>query len=191
MIALYLYAVEHLDIQSITHKYLIRGHTQNEGDTVHSIIEKTLTRAKKSGPIYVPEQYISLIRNAKKKGNPLQVNEMSFENFFDFKALFDDIAPRIAKDKKGNVFKLQDVKLLQFKKGSDIFSYKTSYKELEWAEVEFKSRKSRSSNTHAITLKPAYSRKIALTDNKLRDLNTLCENNLIPSFYRAFYNSLQ
>lgn len=88
-------------------------------------------RAKKSGLIYVSEQYISLIRNSKKKGNPLQVNEMSFENFFDFKALFDDIASKIAKDKKGNAFKLQDVKLLQFKKRSDLFFYKTSYKELE------------------------------------------------------------
>lgn len=121
MIALYLYAVEHLDIKPIPHKYLIRGHNQNEGDAVHSIIEKSLTRAKKSGLIYVPEQYISLIRNSKKKENPLQVNEMSFESFFDFKALFEDIAPKIAKDKKGNAFKLQDVKLLQFKKGSDLF----------------------------------------------------------------------
>ena len=191
MIALYLYAVEDLDIQSITHKYLIRGHMQNEGDAVHSIIERSLTRAKKSGPIYVPDQYVSLIRNAKKKGNPLHVDEMSFEDFYDFKALYDEIVPKLAKNTNGDDFKLQDVKLLQFQKGNDKFFYKTSYKQIEWNEVEFKSRKSRSSITSAITLKPAYSRKIALTDNKLRDLNTLCVNNLIPKFYRAFYDSLK
>ena len=75
---MYLYAVQRLDIQSISHKYFIRGHTQNEGDAVHSIIERSLRSAKKSGPIYVPDQYISIIRNAKKKGEPLHLREMGF-----------------------------------------------------------------------------------------------------------------
>lgn len=64
---MYLYAVENYRINSITHKYLSRGHSQNEGDAVHSVIEKSLKKLKKSGPIYVPEQYVFLIRNAKKK----------------------------------------------------------------------------------------------------------------------------
>lgn len=116
---------------------------------------------------------------------------MSFEDFYDFKALYDEIVPKLAKNTNGDDFKLQDVKLLQFQKGNDTFFYKTSYKQIEWNEVEFKSRKSRSSITSAITLKPAYSSKIALTDNKLRDLNVLCVNNLIPKFYRVFYDSLK
>lgn len=40
MIALYLNAVIHLNVKSITHKYLIKGHTQNEGDSAHSLIER-------------------------------------------------------------------------------------------------------------------------------------------------------
>ena len=64
---MYLYAVTTLNINSIIHKFLIRGHTQNEGDAAHSVIEKNIKRAKKSGPIYVPDQYVSLIRTAKKK----------------------------------------------------------------------------------------------------------------------------
>lgn len=191
MIALYLYAVEHLEIQSITHKYLIRGHTQNEGDAIHSIIEKSVTRAKKSGPIYVPDQYVSLIRNAKKRGNPLQVKELSFEDFYDLKALHDVISPKLAKNTNGDAFKLQEVKVLQFQKGNEIFFYKTSYKQIEWNEVQFKGRKSKSPSSVKISLKPAYSAKIALSDNKLRDLNNLCEDNLIPRFYKAFYDSLK
>lgn len=117
---------------------------------------------------------------------------MSFEDFYDFKALYDGIVPKLAKNTKGDHFKLHDVKILQFQKGNDKFFYKTSYKQIEWNEVEFKNRKSRSSITSsAITLKPAYSGKMALTDNKLRDLNTLCVNNLIPKFYRPFYDSLK
>lgn len=55
------------NIKSINHKYLIRGHTQNEGNAVHSIIKKAIKNSKKSGSIYVPEQYVSLIRNAMKR----------------------------------------------------------------------------------------------------------------------------
>jgi hypothetical protein len=56
VLCLYYYAGSILPIKSITHKFLIRGHMQNEVDVVHSIIEKNIRRAKKSGPIYSPDQ---------------------------------------------------------------------------------------------------------------------------------------
>lgn len=64
--AMFFYAKNTLAIKSITHKFLIRGHTQNKADSVHSVIEKNIKRAKKAGPIYCPAEYISLMRNAKK-----------------------------------------------------------------------------------------------------------------------------
>ncbi|KAB0801044.1 hypothetical protein PPYR_05398 [Photinus pyralis] len=109
-IGMYLYAVEKFNINSITHKYLVRGHTQNEGDAVHSIIERSVKKAKKSGPIYVPDQYVSIIRNTKKKGNPLQVKELSFGDFFDLKALFEEMGINISKNTDRQDFKINDVK---------------------------------------------------------------------------------
>lgn len=44
MIGMYSYAVENYQISSITYTYLIRGLTQNEGDAVHSDIEKIKTK---------------------------------------------------------------------------------------------------------------------------------------------------
>jgi len=44
-------------INSITHKFLIKGHTQNEGVSIHSVTEKTVSRTLKGGPIYTPDQY--------------------------------------------------------------------------------------------------------------------------------------
>ncbi|KAM3960074.1 uncharacterized protein ACR2FA_005875 [Aphomia sociella] len=44
IVALYLYAVTHLNIKSITHKFLVKGHTQNEGDNIHSLIEKEIKK---------------------------------------------------------------------------------------------------------------------------------------------------
>lgn len=173
MIAAYLYAVEAFNINSITHKYLVRGHTQNEGDAVHSIIEKAVKKAKNSGPIYVPEQYVSLIRNSKKKGNPLAVTEMSFTDFFDLKALHGEISPSLLKNTDGREFKISEVKLLQFQKGSNVFNYKLSYKQQEWENVEFKPKKRRVSEVKSIKdiiKTPAYTKKIQLTDNKKKKI---------------------
>lgn len=192
---MYLYAVQYLDVHAITHKYLIRGHTQNEGDAIHSIIEKAVNRAKKSGPVYVPDQYVSLIRNAKKRGKPLQVKELGYEDFMDFKELHRELGVNFAKDTSGNLFKVSDVKVFRFEKGSDKFFYKTSYKQEQWLEVLFKAGRKRRSSTQesqskGITLKPVYESKITLPDNKKRDLISLCDSNIVPNYYKGFYQAL-
>lgn len=70
LISMYLYAVTNYDhLNSITHKYLITRHSQNEGDSAHSLIERAIKRSLKSGPIYVPDQYVSVIRTVKKMEN--------------------------------------------------------------------------------------------------------------------------
>ncbi|KAL4720779.1 hypothetical protein ACJJTC_017586 [Scirpophaga incertulas] len=67
LIAVYIFAVYNNDfINSICHKFLIKGHTQNEGDSVHSVIERQIQRSLKSGAIYTPDQYTQIIRSAKK-----------------------------------------------------------------------------------------------------------------------------
>lgn len=82
VIAMYLYAVAKLDfIKSITHKYLITGHTQNEGDNIHSVIEKQIKLALKSGPIFVPDQYTTLIKTAKKMVLPTRCMNLLMKIF--------------------------------------------------------------------------------------------------------------
>jgi hypothetical protein len=165
-------------------------HTQNEGDTIHSIIERTLKRIKLSGPIYVPDQYISHIRNAKKKSEPLHIREM-----IDIKALYDEMALNITKNTKGDVFKMSEIQLLRFEKNSRVFWYKNHYKEKEWCEVAFKERKIRSSDVvhkpQCIHLKPAYAKKLTISENKLRDFNSLLDSHMIRHFYKSFYDSLK
>ena len=39
--------------ENLTHKFLIKGHTQNEGDSVHSLIERKTKQALKSGPVLI------------------------------------------------------------------------------------------------------------------------------------------
>ncbi|CAH1102181.1 unnamed protein product [Psylliodes chrysocephalus] len=76
IIAISLHAVKTLKIKAIKHKFLICDHTQNEGDAAHCVNEKEIKKSLKSGPIVIPQQYVTIIRTAKKRGNPYQVNEM-------------------------------------------------------------------------------------------------------------------
>lgn len=73
MLAMFMYALSHMNnINSIHQKFLITGHTQHEGDSVHSVIERNIDRNLKFGPIYTTDQYVQTIRSAKKNRTTLQ-----------------------------------------------------------------------------------------------------------------------
>lgn len=192
---MYLYAVSALRIKSVTHKFLVRGHTQNEGDTAHSVIEKAIKKSRKSGPIYVPDQYIQIIRSAKKTGNPFIIKELNYEDFYDLKKLADEIGLNTGKDIVGNTIKTSDIRMIQFRSNSTTFSYKTKYEE-DWIQAEIRTKKARSTrheNSKEIKdlkLAAAYTSKIDISQNKKKDLQELIQKNIIPRFYSGFYESV-
>jgi len=53
---------------------------------MHAVIENS----KKLKIIYVPDQWIALVRCAKIYGNPYLVYELSYEDFLDFKLLVEN-----------------------------------------------------------------------------------------------------
>ncbi|KAL4113155.1 hypothetical protein QTP88_016831 [Uroleucon formosanum] len=85
-----MYATMRLEIPSITRKFLVCGHSQNEGDAMHACIEKQKKRVLKSGPIYIPDQWILVISLAR-KGVPYIVNQMTTTDMLDFKNLSTQI----------------------------------------------------------------------------------------------------
>lgn len=135
-----LYAVETLKIGSITHKFLIRGHTQNEGDNAHSIIERAIKKSKKSGPIYVPGQYVQIIRDAKKTGDKFIVKELNYDDFYNLKKLNEEIGLNIDTNIHRENIKTSDIKMIQFKKGAETYSYKSKYEE-DWIDVAIKKKR--------------------------------------------------
>ncbi|KAK5648032.1 hypothetical protein RI129_002924 [Pyrocoelia pectoralis] len=70
VVSMYLYAMCNTEVNSIVHKFLTVGHTQNEGDSMHSVIERQKKRALKSEPIFVPSQWPPLMKTAIKEGRP-------------------------------------------------------------------------------------------------------------------------
>lgn len=188
MMLMYLYAVQRLKIGTITHKFLIKGHTQNEGDSVHSVIEKSVTRALKSGPIYVPSQFITLIQNAKRKGKPYQVTEMSFDDFFDIKDLSDQFVN--INSRQTESFKINEVKIMRVTKDNPgtIF-YKNSYAEEQYKELIVKTKRT-AQNLTSFQFCPVYKGPLPLSENKKSALLELLKAKHIKKFYADFYNSI-
>lgn len=180
MLALYLYAVRHYPIESITHKFLIKGHTQNEGDSAHSLIERQINRLRKGGPIFVPETLITAIRSAKKTGQPFTVHEMQYDDFKNVKSLATQMGAINVKD-----LKLSDAKVLRFEKQSPTsMSMKHSYNE-QFKTVELIKKPKIVTN-----LLQCYTGKIFLSESKKKDLKELCQKGVIPRSYEYFYKTI-
>ena len=59
------YCFQKFSIQSVEHSYLEKGHTQNEGDSVHATIEYS----SRNTPVYTTGQWAAVVRTARRAGN--------------------------------------------------------------------------------------------------------------------------
>ena len=189
LLSAYAYAVFKMGVKSITHKFLIRGHSQNEGDSVHSVIEKQIKRHVRSGPIYTPQQYSTLIRTAKKTGQPYKVQEMTHEKFYDLKALQEEWGNNFNLDDDRNQVKWHDIKMIRVEKESPgAFFYKTSYADTNFKKtIVRKKRSRRNTEEFSMGLIQAYTMKNPLTDAKKKDIKELIDKNIIPKIYYDSY----
>lgn len=136
LLSMYFYAIHKYNLRSITHKYLIQGHTQNEGDNVHSVIEKQVKRHLGSKPIYTPDQYTTLIATAKKTGVPYRVHELSHDAFYDMKSLQEEWGHNFILNEANQKVNWRNIKVLRVENGNtDSFLYKTSYKDTDFIKV--------------------------------------------------------
>lgn len=77
---MYAHAAREFNI-TIIHRFLEKGHTQSEGDSVHSVIE----RAAMHKTIYAPEEWKIHIRWAKVTGDPYEVIDVDQSLVLNFK----------------------------------------------------------------------------------------------------------
>ncbi|KAJ8930800.1 hypothetical protein NQ314_016364 [Rhamnusium bicolor] len=172
LLSMYAYAVRNLqNIKRITHKYLITGHIQNEGDNAHSLIKRNVKKYLKSGPICVPKQYVTLIRTAKKTGSPYNVQELSHEDFYDLKHLANSTG-------FGNLpksFKLSEVQIFKIEKNNPYtLSFKKTFDQEEFESIQIdKGRSSRGKGAGLSCLIKAYKNKVGITEDKRKSLLSL------------------
>lgn len=153
MVSLYLYAIAKLNIHSITHKFLVVGHTQNEGDSAHSVIEKQITKTLKSGPIYIPSQYVTLIQIAKKTGKPFNVEQLSSEDIYDIKDISEHIGYNYTLNTNGEKVYWNNIRIVKVEKSHPgIIFYKNTYEDGEFMKININNIKKKEEDHQSIKL---------------------------------------
>ncbi|KAK5646174.1 hypothetical protein RI129_004638 [Pyrocoelia pectoralis] len=186
VISMYLYAINKTQLKSITHKFLTVGHTQNEGDSMHSVIEKAKKRMLRSGPIYVPSQWPPLIRAAKKEGKPYKVRELATDEFMDFKSMANGFGQKFSKNSENEKVVWNDIHVFRVEKDfPDTVFYKTDFDSDGYKKIDLSSR--RSCNLSEFVLQEAYSTHPVLRDKTKEHLLELCDKNLIVKVHQPFY----
>ncbi|KAK6182966.1 hypothetical protein SNE40_010529 [Patella caerulea] len=162
---------------TITQKFLEHGHTQMECDSIHAVIERTI--AKK--PIYVPQNYVDKIREARVKPFPYKVEFLTHKFFKDYASLgyYTSVRPG---SKVGDPV-VTNLRVLQYS-GSQI-QYKTKYSDL-FQDLPRRSKQrdpepTDETQTLHLTAIPLKKKKF----DHLQDLKPF-----IPKDYHDFYDNL-
>lgn len=185
---MYMYACWKYNI-TITHRFLVVGHTQNEGDSMHALIEKRT----KNVEIYTPEQWHMAIRMAK-AAKPYKVTEVSQELIFDFKSCL----PLFNNWKKGtngeNVMWNQMCEIHITEEPFKI-NYKYTFEDDTSHSIECFSSKNTRNRQNELTIglnniTVAYHEPLPIDKEKYKDLNHLCRTGIIPAQHHDFYKTL-
>lgn len=117
-------ALSHLSVEKkviIEQKYLTKGHTMMECDSVHSTIDTMLnpkrgTKNKKTvREVYLPSQYSQLTQQARKKPFPYRSTYLAYDFFFDFSNKDTMRYESVRPGKKAGDPTVHDLKALRYK----------------------------------------------------------------------------
>ncbi|CAF4819823.1 unnamed protein product [Pieris macdunnoughi] len=175
----------------ISHRFLIVGHTQNEGDSMHALIE----RQTKDKMLYTPDQWYTAFRFAKSDEKPYKVIEVSQDLIKDFKSKLRLI---------NNWTTTNDGSKMPWNRVTEVVVkaenpfrvfYKTTYQDdaYKWIDCVKQpkaTRNRRESNINIDNISLAYQTPIPIDKNKYKDLMDLCKKLVIPKEYHLFFNNL-
>ncbi|XP_073953172.1 uncharacterized protein [Choristoneura fumiferana] len=184
--ALYQYIIDHYNIESITHRFLEVGHTQNEGDSVHSVIERA---SHKGRVIYTPQQWFNLIRWAKTSGDPYRVTELTQDDILDLRTLLD--GRNWLKNDDGEKVMWNKIKEIYVKKempDTIHYKYDLSCEEYKIIKTAKKTRSKKKIVTSEI--KKAHTSLLKLNYDKYKDLVGMCESKVIPEEFANLFKDL-
>lgn len=190
LISMYAYCVKRFNIKSISHKYLTIGHTENEGDSMHSCIERETKRVMRNGPIYIPAEFTTIVKSSKKTGRPFIVKELQTSDIMDWKKLSNEIGKNYNLNSVGEKVVWNEVKEFKvLKENPTTIQYRTSYRDREYKLIDITMRMRK--KNEEITLQPAYVESPTIPINKKLDLTSLCDGNYIPKAHHNFFKNLK
>jgi len=163
--------------RTIVQKYLEKGHTQMECDSVHSAVETKL----KNRAIHLPSDYSTICTEARTKPFPYNSKYITHEFFRDYaeKTLtrYDSIRP----GKKAGDEVVTHIRALKYNP-SGIIEFKLDFDE-DWQELP-----RRPKQVVAKAFPALYDARLPLTARKWKDLQDL--KSVLPNDCHTFYDGL-
>lgn len=164
---------------TITQKYIEKGHTQMEVDSVHSVVERKL----KNVEIFLPSQYASITKEARKHPSPYQVFQPDYTFFKDYSLkeyqIYDSIPPgRSAGDDC-----IVDLRVLKYNPNGTI-EFKKHFKD-DFCPLP---RRPKPISAVVNNVPPLYSSRLPIFESKYQHLQQL--KSVIPADCHLFYDNL-
>ncbi|XP_026733787.1 uncharacterized protein LOC113498078 [Trichoplusia ni] len=180
----YIYASKKYKV-TITHRFMEKGHTQNEGDSVHACIENA-SRAK---IIYTPQEWQLLVRWSKNNDYPYEVKNMTQEHFYDFKSrVVDKVWSKNCRGQKVNWNNIKEVHVDCNDSNKLYYKYDLSAEMYDAITIGNTTRNSRGNQN--MQIKKAYNQLLPISRDKYKDLLSLCNTNIIPVEYHDYFKTL-
>ena len=176
---------KHPSTQQIDYKFFETGHKQMECDSMHFVIEN----ATKIAAIFVPSEWVTTAKLARKNPEPYHVKRLSFSDFLTFKERRQQRFPRNIKDCHGKLVKWKNVRWLRYNKTNPdcIFS---KYNLEEPTPFLCPRGKMQRRNSSSI-ISSAYSNQLQICYKKAGDILSLCQTSVIPKLSHNFYKTLK
>lgn len=190
MILCYFYALQlKHSITSIEHRYLLRGHTHMEVDSVHSRLEREMKKTPDFS-VMTPWDWQQMARLCSSKSD-LEVKPMELEDFKNFGILYEKKNSPFLQNKKTTTkenFLISKVVCMKFKRDSPgILYFKQAFDE-NFKEVDFFRKPFRQNNANLPDLKPIRSTLRPISKKKYDDLQNLLK--WVPKRFHGFYKEL-
>lgn len=180
-----LYSVTNLPIETISHNYFERGHSQMEGDSVHTTFENATERLE----IYSPKDWVLGIKNSKQNPPKYNVTEIRHNMMIVFKECASSVISNRRKGINGQCERWNKILSFQYRKESpNIIFFKYDYIDAYQMLDVNQDRRRRSLKNY--NLKRLYRTRLSIYNPKYADLVRLCNKGLIPSKHHLFYENL-
>ncbi|CAG9771281.1 unnamed protein product [Ceutorhynchus assimilis] len=164
---------------TVEQKYLEKGHTQMECDSTHSLIERRL----KGKDMYLPTDYINIIKDARKNPFPLDVEYLNHTYFLNFEDINCKRYNSIRPGSKKNDLKVNNLRCLKYEANGEIF-YKCKFAD----NYELLPQRQKAVDINYVP-KPLYQERLKIKKVKWTHLQEF--KSVLPKDVHFFYDALQ
>jgi hypothetical protein len=165
---------------TVVQKYLVRGHTQMECDSMHARIETKLKR----NPIHVPADYLAYFTGARTQPTPYSVKSLTYEFFKNYASIkyLNSIRPGVAVGDPT----VTDIVAIEYTP-LGVVNYKLDFSD-EWQPLARRLVTRNADMVEGFVIGDLYAAPLKIKTEKFVHLQQL--KSVLHKDYHAFYDSL-